>query len=298
MEEALTGRTAVEATSAYYEANPGVRLLRRLLGATERLWPALAVRAATRLFTTPFPLRLRRSKPWEGGWRTERWTFEEAGVTVYSPAAAPHGPVALLVHGWGGHARQMLPLAEVLAQHGLRPVLLELPAHGASAGATSSLPQMARAIEFAAARLVQQGFMLRVLAAHSLGANAAAFAVGRGLPAQRLVLLAPPASPRDYTRYFAQVFGLGEPTRAAMQARIETREGMLMPQFEPAAVAPRIRVPTLVVHDRGDTINRFADGQAYAHAVRGAELLATQGLGHRRILKDAQVLGKVAIFSV
>ena len=57
-----------------------------------------------------------------------------------------------------------------------------------------------------------------------------------------------------------------------------------------------MRVPTLVVHDRGDRINRFADGQAYAHAIRGARLLATEGLGHRKILKDAQVLGNVAIF--
>ena len=72
-----------------------------------------------------------------------------------------------------------------------------------------------------------------------------------------------------------------------MQKRIEAREGILMPQFEPAAVGPRIRVPTLVVHDRGDSINRFADGQAYAHAIRGAQLVATEGLGHRKILKDA-----------
>ena len=28
-------------------------------------------------------------------------------------------------------------------------------------------------------------------------------------------------------------------------------------------------------------------GMAYAHAIRGAQLLATEGLGHRKILKDA-----------
>jgi pimeloyl-ACP methyl ester carboxylesterase len=130
-----------------------------------------------------------------------------------------------------------------------------------------------------------------------LAANAAAYAASRGLAAERLVLLAPPASPREYTRLFAHVFGLTEATRAAMQKRIEAREGVLMPQFEPAAVGPRIRVPTLVVHDREDSINAFADGMAYAHAIGGAQLVATQGLGHRKILKDAQVLGKVAIFT-
>jgi pimeloyl-ACP methyl ester carboxylesterase len=293
-----TTRTALEATSAFYQANPGIRLFRLALGASQRLWPSLAVRAASWLFATPLPLKwLHRKGRWAPEWQRESWPFEAASVTVYSQRVAPHGPVALLVHGWGGHARQMLPLADALAQQGLRPVLLELPAHGASRGATSNLPQFARAIEYVAARLAQQGHHVRVLAGHSLGANAAAFAVSRGLAVQRLVLLAPPASPREYTRLFAGVFGLTEATRAAMQKRFEAREGILMPQFEPESVGGRVRVPTLVVHDRGDSINRFADGQAFAHAIRGAELLATEGLGHRKLLKDEQVVGRVAIFS-
>jgi pimeloyl-ACP methyl ester carboxylesterase len=290
-------RTSIEATSAFYQASPGIRLFRLALGTSQRLWPALAVRAAYRLFGTPLPPRwLARHAPWDASWRVENWPFEEASVTLYSQRVAPHAPVVLLVHGWGGHARQMLPLAESLAQQGLRPVLVEMPAHGRSSGSVSNLPQFARAIEYVVARLLQEGHTLRAVIAHSLAANAAAYAASRGLPVQRLVLLAPPASPREYTRLFAHVFGLSETTRAAMQKRIEAREGILMPQFEPDAVGPRIRVPTLVVHDRDDSINLFADGMAYAHAIRGAELLPTQGLGHRRILKDAQVLGKVTIF--
>ncbi|MFC5496542.1 alpha/beta hydrolase [Caenimonas terrae] len=289
--------SSLEAASDFYQTGPGVRLLRLALAASQRLWPALAVRAAGRLFGTPLPPRwLRRRRAWEPDWKVERWPFEDASLTVYAQGAAPHGPVVLLLHGWGGHAGQMLPLAQALAGHGLRPVLVEMPAHGRSSGSVSNLPQFARAIEYVAARLLQQGHGLRAVVAHSLAANAAAFAAGRGLPAQRLVLLAPPASPRDYTRLFGQAFGLSEATRAAMQGRIEAREGVLMRQFEPDAVGPRIRLPTLVVHDRDDRINRFADGQAFAHAVRGADLLATDGLGHRRILKDAAVLGRVTLF--
>jgi pimeloyl-ACP methyl ester carboxylesterase len=291
-------RTALESTSVFYQASPGIRLFRFVLASSQRLWPSLAVRAAYRLFGTPVPPKwLTRRGDWDAAWRVEHWPFEQASVTIYSRPVAPHGPVVLLVHGWGGHARQMLPLAEALAQQGLRPVLLEMPAHGRSAGGVSNLPQFARAIEYVAARLQQQGHRLRAVVAHSLAANAAAYAASRGLAAERLVLLAPPASPREYTRLFAHVFGLTEATRAAMQKRIEAREGVLMPQFEPAAVGPRIRVPTLVVHDREDSINAFADGMAYAHAIGGAQLVATQGLGHRKILKDAQVLGKVAIFT-
>ena len=204
----MNTRSAVQATSTFYQSSPGIRAFRLGLAAAERMWPALAVRMATRLFLTPLPPKwLHRRGSWHKDWRAESWPFEDAGVTVYSPAVAPHAPVVLLVHGWGGHAGQMLPLAESIAAQGLRPVLLEMPGHGSSRGSTSTLPQ-----------------------------------------------------------------------------------------FEPRAVGSRIRVPTLVVHDRGDSINRFPDGQAYAHAIREARLSATEGLGHRKILKDAQVIGEVAIF--
>ncbi|MEO7887885.1 MAG: alpha/beta hydrolase [Polaromonas sp.] len=290
-------RTSLQATSAYYNASPLARVFRWGLGASEQLWPALAVRAAYRLFGTPLPPKwVSRRRKWSPDWHIEQWPFEDASVTVYSRPVAPSGPVVLLVHGWGGHAGQMLALAQTLGAQGLRPVLVEMPAHGRSRGAVSNLPQFARVLEYVTARLQQQGHTLRAVVAHSLAANAGAYAASRGLAADRLVLLAPPASPLEYTRLFAHVFGLRESTRAAMQRRIEAREGILMPQFEPAMVGPRIALPTLVVHDRHDSINRFADGVAYSEAIAGARLFPTEGLGHRKILKDDEVLRQVAAF--
>lgn len=279
-----------------YGNGPVVRLFRLGLGASQRLWPGLAVRAAHRLFGTPLPPRwLSRRQPWQADWQMASWPFERASLTLYTRATTP-GPVVLLVHGWGGHAGQMLALAEALTAQGLQPVLVEMPAHGRSGGGVSNLPQFARALDYVAGRLRQQGHTLQAVVAHSLGANAAAYAVSRGLEAQRLVLLAPPASPYEYTRLFARMFSLSETTRAAMQQRIEAREGIVMPQFEPAAVGPRIQIPTLVVHDRGDRINRFADGLAYSRAIAEAQLIATEGLGHAKILKEAGVLTEVARF--
>ncbi|TFZ01874.1 alpha/beta hydrolase [Ramlibacter humi] len=293
----MTARTTLQAASAFYDTSPGVRVFRLALGAFQRLWPSLAVRAAYRLFGTPLPPRwLQRGGTWSAGWRVESWPFEDASLTFYSPAAAPHAPTVLLVHGWGGHARQMLALADAVAKAGLRPVLVDLPAHGRSRGSVSNLPQFARAIDYVAARLAQQGHTLHAVIAHSLGANAAAYAAARGLAMQRLVLLAPPASPREFTRLFAAVFGLSEATRARMQSRIEAREGVLMAQFEPHASGPRIRASTLVVHDRADSINRFHDGEAFVAAIAGAKLLPTEGLGHRKLLKEPSVLEAVATF--
>lgn len=287
----------MQATTAYYEKNPLAQLLRWALTTTETLWPRLAIRSAARLFVTPLPHKWSQARRrWDASWTLESWSYENASVTLYADQSATAGPFVLLVHGWGGHAAQMLPLASAMRAQGLRPILIELPAHGRSKGTQSTLPQFARAIEYVAAKLTQDGKPLHAVVAHSLAANASAYAASRGLATQRLVLIAPPASPFEYTKLFANVFKLSEFTRAAMQKQIEASEGILMRQFEPDAVGPRINQAVLVVHDSKDSINPVADGLAYQQAIADARMIQTEGLGHRRILKDENTLQEIVNF--
>ena len=148
--------TSLKTASAYYEASPTTRWLRRALSLSERLWPALAVRGAYRLFCTPLPPKwLNRRQPALATWTPAVWPFEDASITLYQPPPSPPGPVVLLLHGWGGHAAQMHALARAMLAQGLQPMLADLPAHGRSQGNTSNLPQFARAIEYLVARLQQ-----------------------------------------------------------------------------------------------------------------------------------------------
>lgn len=305
--------SSVTATAAFYERSSAVGALRTALRMSQRLWPSLAVRMAQALFLTPLPLKwLQRGDPWGPAWQVEALPFEGASVTLYRPSARatataatdapaagdPQRPTVLLTHGWAGHARQLQPLAEALLAAGLDPVIVEMPGHGRSSGWRSSLPQFARALDYVANALVARGARLRAVVAHSLGGSAAAHAMARGLPAERLVLIAAPDAPRDYTFMFARVFGLTERTRAAMQGLIESREGLWMSQFDAAWSAPRVGQPTLIVHDDDDTVNVAASATRLAAHMTRRELYRTRGLGHRRVLKDADVLARVRSFVV
>src|SRR5687767_13169038 len=110
------------AGSNYYGASRLVRALRFGLGASQRLWPALAVRAAYRLFGAPLPSkRLNRRHGPDAAWRHERWPFENASLGLYTrkedagTGTAARAATVLLIHGWGGHAGQLLALAQALA---------------------------------------------------------------------------------------------------------------------------------------------------------------------------------------
>lgn len=250
------------------------------------LRPTFGTRLAARLFFTPLPGKraARRLAP-PAGWSVERWPFEAASLTVYRRAGAGAGARVLLVHGWAGHAQQLLPLAERLAGAGFEPVLLDFPAHGRSDGSRSTLPQFLRALEYAAARLGP----LNALVAHSLGALAAAAALQRGLALRRLVLLAPSPPPQQVLGWFARGLGLDPAQQERMRAHIEAREGLLLDRFEPERLGPALALPTLLVHDRADRVAPFDLSRRLAALGRGVRLLPTDGLGHRRLLDDAAV---------
>ena len=52
-------------------------------------------------------------------------------------------------------------------------------------------------------------------------------------------------------------------------------------------------MPALVVHDRGDREVPFEHGETLARSWPGARLMVTEGLGHRRILRDPEVVRAV-----
>jgi len=51
-----------------------------------------------------------------------------------------------------------------------------------------------------------------------------------------------------------------------------------------------VRAPALVLHDQDDREVPYAAGLALARAWKGARLVATQGLGHRKVLRAAEVV--------
>ncbi len=125
--------------------------------------------------------------------------------------------------------------------------------------------------------------------AHSLGALATAHAAANGLPVQRLALVAPSPPPSLFLEWFARSLGLNDGLPHRMAAVIERREGVALHEYEAAWLGPRLRQPTLVVHDEHDRVSPLDIGQRLAASVDGAQFLATTTLGHRRVLGDVAV---------
>jgi pimeloyl-ACP methyl ester carboxylesterase len=279
--------TASSNPAAAFYASPAARAIAAVVRATHSLSAQAGTALAMRLFFTP-AARGRRARlvgvPTH--WQPHRHRFESGTLVSWQRQDTAGRPRVLLAHGWAGDAQQMRALGEAVAAVGFDPVLLDLPAHGASEGARATLPQWVRALFSASAGL---GPWYGVIA-HSLGALAATHAAARGLSVERLVLIAPSPPPALFLRWFAAGLGLTDALAERMEQAILRREGVGVEQFGPDWLGARVALPTLVLHDSDDRTAPLATGRALAGALRGARLHVTQGLGHRRILDDAAVV--------
>jgi pimeloyl-ACP methyl ester carboxylesterase len=202
------------------------------------------------------------------------------------------GPAVLLVHGWGGRGGQLAQFAPALVEAGCTAVTFDAPAHGSSPGRLASVVLFADALA-----TVARATDARAVIGHSIGGAAAALAVVRGLAVHSAVLIGAPRTPVAFFQAFADALRLSPPLRAAIRARVEARVGARFEQLDFAAAAPAGDAPPLlVVHDRSDSEVPFEASFAIADAWPGARRLATAGLGHRRILRDAGVIEEAVAF--
>lgn len=285
-----TSAAPANPAAAFYAGSRSAQVVGTALRLVDRLSPYWSTHGALHLFFTPMPWKFAMRRPMPAAWQVSRWPFEGSSVTVYRRAdVAPDRPAVLMLHGWAGGAAQMQVLGDALADAGFAPVLVDLPAHGRSGGWRSTLPQFTRAVFAVTARLGPWHGVV----AHSIGALAALHTAARGLPVGRLALIAPSAPPAQFLDWFARSFGLPVGIAHRMREHIERREGIPLEQFEPDWLGARVAQPALVVHDRADRVAPFGAGERFATVLRSAQLHATEGLGHRRVLDDAAVAARV-----
>jgi pimeloyl-ACP methyl ester carboxylesterase len=281
---------AANPAAAFY-ASPLARALGAAVRAAHGVSTDIGTALAMRLFFTPrAPGRRSRLASVPAPWRPQTHRFEHGGVVSWQRGdTAGRTRRVLLTHGWAGDAQQMRAIADALAAADFDPVLLDLPAHGASHGVRATLPQWVRAL-FAASSTLGPWYGV---VAHSLGALASAHAAARGLAVQRLVLVSPSPPPALFLRWYAAGLGLHEPLAQRMEQAILRREGIGVEQFAPDWLGPRVAQPVLLVHDSEDRTAPLPTGRALASALPNARLHVTYGLGHRRILDDATVADEV-----
>ncbi|MFG2719108.1 alpha/beta hydrolase [Streptomyces sp. NPDC048416] len=198
----------------------------------------------------------------------------------------------LLVHGWAGNAGHLTVLADALAEAGCSVVVADLPGHGESEGAESSVIHFARAIEAANERFGP----FHAVVAHSMGAAATTYAMARGVALERAVFVNPISSYTSLWRRSGEVMQVSPEAIGLVRSRAEQWLGVSFDAIEPALAAPEFTAGLLVVHDENDPESPITDSEALVAAWGRAELMRVQDLGHTKVLRDEAVVRRAVAF--
>ena len=281
-------------STAQFVQNPVVKFGRMAIAAIDRLWPALAARITYSLISTPPRYRPKAAElVLKASAHTWRVPFQDGWLQCYRWGT---GPQCLFVHCWGGRGTQADDMIRQLAQQGLSVVSFDHPAHGQSSGNTAEMVRMSAAV----AAVVKDIGRVETLVGHSLGVAAAAIALrDHAIDVRRLVSISSLVHCMWFTEVIRDYLGISQAT--VRRARSIVDRSYAQPVgWEDLSVVnmlASLQIPVLLIHDCDDREIPFEHGLKISRALPQAQFLATTGLGHRRVLKDQNVIDLVAQFA-
>lgn len=200
------------------------------------------------------------------------------------------GPAVLCVHGWQDDNSLWSPLIQSLADIGVAAAALDLPGHGFSQGDVCSPAGAAAAVEAAAAELGP----IDAIVTHSFGAPVAGLALMNGLRVRRVVLIAPPRGRNKRWFHVAEERGVADEVVRRARELYAADVGPERASFDLAALAHEVE--TLVIHSMDDDAVEWDNGKAIAEAWPNAELVLCDGLGHRMVAQDRDIIERIVSF--
>lgn len=226
---------------------------------------------------------------------TLRGIFLPAATT----AAASTG-TALVLHGWGSSALDLLPLAAPLQDCGLDVLLVDARGHGRSDDTIfMSMPRFADDARAALAWLrTQRGVPPQrlVLVGHSVGAGACLLVAHTEPDIAAVVCLSGMADPRVMMRRLLQAGGVPRAFRAPVLRVVEHLIGQRFRSFAPLQTLPQLSLPVLLLHGADDEVVPVAEARQLAAAAVNAQLVILSGAGHSDLAAVPLLTGTLRAF--
>jgi uncharacterized protein len=216
-------------------------------------------------------------------------------------SGTPH-PAVIVMHGWGGNAAMMLPLARPLHDAGFAALFIDARCHGASdADSFASLPRFAEDLEHALAWMANRAEIdaARIaLIGHSVGAGAALLAASRRPDVAALVIVSAFAHPAAMMRRWLATKRIPErPVGRYVLDYVQRTIGHRFDDIAPVATIARVRCPVLLVHGADDAVVPLADArQIFAARAHEAVELLVLGGNHESFADLGQHMGRLVDF--
>lgn len=212
----------------------------------------------------------------------EVWLRSVNGTRIHGwfIPAETNGPAVVVLHGWGGSAALMLPLAPHLHRAGIHALFIDARNHGLSERDTfTSMPRFAEDLDVSVGWLRDHPAVTSVgVIGHSVGAGAAILSASRSDVLEAVVSVSAPAHPGDLMR--KQMSAIPKPFLDLILGGVQRVIGYKFDAFAPGVRIGMVRAPILLVHGSSDTVVPIDDVYELTAAQPNAEVLVIPEGGH------------------
>lgn len=204
------------------------------------------------------------------------------------------GPLVIFVHGWGGRAAQMAPLALHIAKLGFRSVAIDVTGHGDSPKRHTRWEYFLRDIAALSQSLHEDVY---AYVGHSAGGlTMMAARKSKGIRAQRYVCICAPSHPF--------------PPITAIQRKLNPKKGVLerykeyiakqfettWEQLQTGCSYANAGQDMLLCYDKMDRYIDHSEGDKIQSLCSGSRLIKTSAYSHLKILTAPEIIEAVGEF--
>lgn len=255
--------------------------------------PNLAAKFAFKLFVTPFKFQRpnRENDMYQNTSKKMLLISKlQKHIQVYRYGASDKK--VLLIHGWAGRGTQLYKIAKTLVDKGYETISFDATAHGDSEGKTSAMP------EFIASMFeIEKEFgPFDYAIGHSLGGMALLNAVKDGLQFKKIAIVGSGNSITGICNQFVSRLGLKQRVADLLKKRLDKVLGQDSEVLSGYVAAKSVQIPTFVFHDTDDADVPVSCAYEIRHNLVNSKIKITEGLGHRRILTNQEVIDEISSF--
>lgn len=253
----------------------------------------LTVKFAKRLFITPIKYKIPK-REFEMDRNSNQYFLNiptiNKKIMVYEYGKSDKK--VLLVHGWSGRGTQLVKIADLLLKMGYSTVSFDAPAHGKSPGKTSILTEFIESI----VELEKKYNHFDHIIGHSLGGMATLNSIKRGVKTKSAVLIASGDSVNEIIKDFIKKLKLKKEIGTKMKLSFEKDFNESMESYSAYFAAAQVNNPILIIHDKNDSDVPYTAALNIHKNLKNSTLVLTEGLGHRKILGNEEVLSNIERF--
>ncbi|WET02620.1 alpha/beta hydrolase [Flavobacterium sp. YJ01] len=253
----------------------------------------LVTKFAAKIFTTPIKHKVPK--------REFEMDSKSVKKTIYVPSIdksvitylyGQSDRKILLVHGWSGRGTQLFKIADELLQKGYSTVSFDAPAHGKSQGKTTIMSEFIASI----LEIEREFGPFEIAIGHSLGGMSVLNAIKDGLNLDKAVIIGSGDIVQDILDEFVFKLGLKKEISQNLRDFFENKYQVKMDDFSAYRAAKKIEIPVLVIHDNDDPEVPVKAGIHINENLENGSLFLTNGLGHRKILGNHNVIKRILDF--